>query len=70
MNTSLKRRDYHKYQWTGRELAVEVGKSALAVIALAFFFYRSVWAILPLTAVGFFFFRMESRQKLERCRED
>lgn len=70
MNTSLKRRDYHKYQWTGRELAVEVGKSALAVIALAFFFYRSAWAILPLAVVGFFFFRMESRRKLERCRED
>lgn len=70
MNTSLKRRDYHKYQWTARELAFTVGKAAFAVFVPAFFFYRSAWAVLPLTAVGFFFFRAESGKKLEHCREE
>lgn len=36
---------------------------------MAYFFYRSAWAIPPLAIVGIFFFRMESGQRLERCRE-
>ena len=70
MSKSLKRRDYHKYQWTTRDLIFAIGKSAAGVILLAYFFYRSVWAILPLAVVGVFFFRMESSRMLERCKED
>ncbi len=49
---------------------LEVGKAAAVVILLACFFYRSVWAIFPLTVVGVFFFRMEVSRKLSRLRED
>ncbi len=67
---NLKRRDYHKYQWTPRELVLEIGKAAGVVLMLAYFFYRSIWAVLPLTVVGLAFFCMESRRRLERCREE
>jgi tight adherence protein B len=70
MNTNSKQRDYCKYQWNCRELALEIGKASLVVLLLAYFFYRSVWAVFPLAGVGILFFRMESRKKLERCREE
>lgn len=70
MNISLKRQDYHKYQWTVSGFVCEISKAALVVIVLTFFFYRSAWAALPLAAVGFFFFRMEGRRKLQHCREE
>ncbi len=47
----------------------EIAKASAVVFLLAYFFYRSVWAVLPLTAVGVFFFRMESGKRQERCRE-
>jgi tight adherence protein B len=50
-------------------LAAEIAKAALIVIALAYFFYRSIWALLPLSIVGVLFFRMAGDRKLERCRE-
>lgn len=42
----------------------------LVVVLLAYFFYRSVWAVLPLSVVGVLFFRMECEKKLERRREE
>lgn len=70
MNTSSKRRDYRKFHWTAGELVLELGKAVLAVCLLAYFFYRSVWAVIPLTAVGVFFFRLEMWVKQKRCREE
>lgn len=37
---------------------------------LAYFFYRSVWAMLPLSIVGVLFFRMERDKKIEKIKED
>ena len=37
---------------------------------LAYFFYRSVWAMLPLSIVGVLFFRMERDKKIEKIKEN
>ena len=37
---------------------------------LTYFFYRSVWAMLPLSIVGVLFFRMERDKKIEKIKED
>lgn len=70
MNTSSVRRDYHKMHWTVAELIGSVGKSVLAVGVLAYFFYRSLWAVIPLAVVGVQFFRMEAARKVERVKEE
>ncbi len=48
-------------------MAISVIRSAVCVIVLAYFFYRSVWAIIPLSVVGLFFFRNLEK---ERARTD
>lgn len=70
MSASLTRRDYHKCRWKPKELVVAVGKSVLVVALLAYFFYRSVWAMLPLSVIGVLFFRMESERRIETTREE
>ena len=70
MNASLERRDYQKMQWTAGELIMVIGKSGFVVIVLAYFFYRSIWAVIPLTIVGVLFFRMETARKVERVKEE
>lgn len=69
MNTSLKRRDYRKYVWSRQELLFAVLKSAVVVMLLAFFFYKSLWAVFPLIIVGVFYFRSLSADKTEKCRQ-
>jgi len=63
MKTSSKRRDYRKYKWKGKELAVNILLCAGVVLGLTYFFYRSVWAIIPLSAVGVWLFlrRMDGK---------
>lgn len=70
MSTNLTRRDYRKCRWSVRELMPAIGKSALVVVLLAYFFYRSVWAVLPLSVVGVLFFRMEGQRRREVAREE
>ena len=70
MSASLTRRDYHKCRWKPKELVIAVGKSVLVVVLLAYFFYRSVWAMLPLSVIGVLFFRMESERRIETTREE
>lgn len=45
-------------------------KAVLIVILLSYFFYQSVWAVLPLSVVGFLFFRGECKKKQEKRREE
>ena len=70
MKKNLKPRDYHKYQWSKEELIFETGKVVVVVGVLAFFFYRSIWAMIPLSIVGYLFFRMEEQKKREQCKEE
>lgn len=70
MSTSFARQDYHKCQWNPQKLVVAVGKAILAVVLLAYFFYRSVWAVIPLAVIGVFFFKIEEKRQMERLREE
>jgi len=70
MNKSLMRQDYHICRLRLKELIVEIGKAVLVVLLLAYFFYRSIWAMIPLSVVGVLFFRMERRRRAEALREE
>lgn len=70
MKTSLKRRDYHKYQWKSGEWLLTVTWSAIWVCLLAFFFYRSLLAAIPLSVIGVFYFRRQKEKKAKHCREE
>lgn len=69
MRTNSKQRDYNLCQWTLQGLAVAIGKSAAVTVLLAYFFYRSIWAVFPLSAVGILYFKMEREGMTKRCRE-
>ncbi len=45
------------------------GETAAAVCFLAYFFYRSFWAVLPISAVGVCLFRSIAKKKRDSCRE-
>lgn len=70
MNTSLKRRDYHEYVWKKGEWIWAVMQTGLVVVFLAYFFYKSIWAALPLVAIGLVYFRLLKKQKEEKCRRE
>ncbi|MCM1325794.1 MAG: hypothetical protein NC094_05510 [Bacteroidales bacterium] len=67
---SLQRRDYERYLWKRGELAVTVIESAAIVCFLSYFFYRTVWAALPLSIVGILFFRNITNQKRDKCKDN
>lgn len=69
MKASLKRRDYREYTWDRKEFGLALVQTIGIVIFLAFFFYRSLWACLPLSAVGVVYFRMLTQKKRDRCKE-
>lgn len=46
-----------------------VAESVAVVCFLAYFFYQSIWAVLPLGFVGILFFRDMEKKKRDRCKE-
>lgn len=70
MRANLKRQDYHKYIWNTRELVAALTRSISIVLLLSYFFYRSIWACLPLSVVGVLYFQMATERKREQCREE
>lgn len=70
MKTSLKRQDYHDYCWKKGEWMAAVLLSAVATGFLSYFFYRSVWACIPLSPLGVLCFRSLRRKKLEKVRQE
>lgn len=70
METSLKRQDYRKHCWKKWERL----QTALLCVAitgmLAYFFYRSFLAMIPLSGVGVIAFWKFARDKAERAREE
>lgn len=57
-------RDYTVHDWNWRERLLESGKAAGLVLLFAWFFYRSVWALLPLSILGILFFRKREKEKI------
>lgn len=69
MKINSEQQDYRKYRCNTKELIIFLGKSVGVVVFLAFFFYRSILACVPLAIVGVFYFRMQQQKALEKCRE-
>ena len=70
MRTSLKRRDYRSYEWENRELILTIVKSVAVVMFLALFFYRSLFAAIPLVGIGVLYFKNLKKNKIEKCRQE
>ena len=70
MRKNSRPQDYRKYHMGKRECAGALLLSTGATGMLAFFFYRSLWAVLPLSGVGLFCFRCLLRKKRKKIREE
>lgn len=62
MRKNFRQQDY-------REKFLFLGKSVGVVFFLAYFFYRSLWAVLPLSVIGVLYFRMQEKKAEEKRRE-
>lgn len=69
MKENSKRRDYRKPQWTMREFLPVFLRCVLVVFFLAIFFYRSVWALVPLSGIGYLYFKMLEKDKIRKAQE-
>lgn len=67
---SSERRDYRCYRWKRGEQALAVLASLAATAFAAYFFYRSLWAMLPLLPVGGMLYRSMQRGRGEQEREE
>jgi len=70
VETSLKLQDYHKYCWKRGERIGAVVLCTGVTGILAFFFYQSIWAMLPLSVVGIWVYFKIGRDKAEKEREE
>ncbi len=70
MKVNSERRDYRKYSWEKGELAGAVVASAVVTVLLAYFFYGSAIAVIPLSVVGCGYFYMLRRDKTAKAREN
>ena len=69
MKKNSERRDYAECSWNGWDFWMAIGKAAAVTCLCACFFYRSVWAVLPLSGVGVCYYRMLQQKYTERCRQ-
>ncbi len=70
MKASLKRRDYHEYVWSKKEFIFVMLQAVTVVIFFSYFFYRSIWAVIPLSTVGVGYVLLKKDQKKRRCKEE
>ncbi len=70
MDINSPRRDYHKYSWEKGERVRGIALCAGLTGILAFFFYRSLLAAVPLSAAGVYAFGQMGRKKAEQAREE
>ncbi len=62
------KRDYSSYKWSRKEMVIEGLKSAVIVLVLSVFFYRSLWAVIPLCGIGVWYWQTVSRRKAQKDR--
>lgn len=70
MKINLKRQDFRERRWERGEFFLACLISLILVFFLAYFFYRSLWAIPVLSPVGFFSFRTLCAKKSEKEKEE
>ena len=75
MKVSLKKpayhspKDYNKYIWSTGEFVIEVSKAAGIVLLLSWFFYRSIWAILPISFLGVLYWKRSINESVQANRK-
>ena len=70
MKTSLKQRDYSRYSWKRGEMAATLLLSAAVTVFFAIFFYRSIIAVLPMSAIGIFCFCSIRQKKTDKAKKE
>lgn len=70
MKINSRQRDYRYYQWQRGERVQAVLACAAVTGILAYFFYHSLWAVIPLGAIGFYFFLDIRRKKAKKARNE
>ncbi len=70
METNLKPQDYRKYCWKKGEKIKTVIICIGIMGLLSYFFYRSILAMIPLSAVGVYAFGRITQKRAEREREE
>ncbi len=61
--------DYHLPEWKKGEKMLAIAESVGIMALLSYFFYRNVLAMVPMTAIGIFFYRGKRRDRIKRNRE-
>ena len=66
MTINSGQRDYRYYQWQRGEKLRAILVCAAVTVFLAYFFYRSLWAVIPLGVAGVYVF-LDIRRRIEIC---
>lgn len=56
-------------RFTGKEIFILIAKSMGVMMLVNYYFYRSVWAILPLGMIGFLYFQRERQELVQKKKE-
>ncbi len=59
-------RDYHFVKWTAEKRIRVIMGAALRVFILSYFFYRSFIAVIPLSFVGYLYYRKQKKELASR----
>lgn len=70
MKTSSGQRDYRSYRWKKGEKLQVAALCFGAAAALSYFFYRSVWALIPLSGAGGYLFWREKSRRARKARDE
>ena len=63
------KKDYGKYEWSGREICYEGCKAVAIVLGFSWFFYRSIWAVPFFSILAALFIRCRSRDKRDEAKK-
>lgn len=56
-------RVYDRHIWSRKEFALEVVKCVGITVLFAWFFYRSIWAVIPLSVLGILLWKQDEKKK-------
>lgn len=59
---SLSARDYHYVDWSGGKRIRVITGAVLRVVLLSYFFYRSMLAVIPLSVVGYLYYKQKEKE--------
>lgn len=62
------KRDYGRHEWNRRERILEGFKCMVIVLVFSGYFYRSLWAVIPLCGIGLWCWKRDSQRKAQQDR--